>query len=262
MTAAIAISRATIRQFLGLRRSIILIVLEIALGAIYLVSAGALATDAALDWLLGMAMTVFFPVLVPIVALVVSASALGAERRDATLSFIVLRPIPRFMIATSKLVAAILIAGVLNALGGAALGGAYGIVSGSWNLVAPFAVGAFLASAVYAAVFVPIGLLTDRAVLVGLAFVFIFRAGRSRRPFTVAGRYRGVRRHGAVRGPPRDHRRSARQPHARSRRSSRQGRRCLPDLGAGDDDAATAEGPRLRQHAPAQGSSPFTVGPT
>ena len=177
MTAAIAISRATIRQFLGLRRSIILIVLEIALGAIYLVSAGALATDAALDWLLGMAMTMFFPVLVPIVALVVSASALGAERRDATLSFIVLRPIPRSVIATSKLVSAILIAGLLNALGGAALGGAYGIVSGSWDLVAPFAVGAFLASAVYAAVFVPLGLLTDRVVLVGLAFVFIFENG-------------------------------------------------------------------------------------
>ena len=177
MTAAIAISQATIRQFLGLRRSIILIVLEIALGAIYLVSAGALATDAALDWLLGMAMTMFFPVLVPIVALVVSASALGTERRDATLSFIVLRPIPRSMIATSKLISAILIAGVLNALGGAALGTAYGIVSGSWDLVTPFAVGAFLASAVYAAVFVPLGLLTDRVVLAGLAFVFIFENG-------------------------------------------------------------------------------------
>jgi ABC-2 type transport system permease protein len=177
MTAAVAISRATIRQVLPLRRSIIFILIEVALGVILLAAAGALADESSLDLVLGMAMTMFFPVLVPIVSLIVSASVLGSERRDETLSFIVLRPLPRSMIGASKLTAAILVAGVLNAIGGVALGGAYGIVSGSWGLVIPLAVGAFLASAVYAAVFSPLGLLTDRVVLVGLAFVFIFENG-------------------------------------------------------------------------------------
>jgi len=177
MTATLAITRATTRQILGVRRGVVFLLLELALGGVYLVSSTALTEASALDWVLGISMTMFFPVLVPIVALIVSAGSLGSEKRDSTLSFIMLRPIPRSLIATTKLLAAVMVAGGLNAIGAAGLGVAHGIATGSWNLLAPLVVGAIIASAIYAAVFVPLGLLTDRAVLVGLLLVFIFENG-------------------------------------------------------------------------------------
>jgi ABC-2 type transport system permease protein len=177
MTAAFAITRATTRQILGVRRGVVFLLLELALGGVYLISSTALTEASALDWVLGISMTMFFPVLVPIVALIVSAGSLGSEKRDSTLSFIMLRPIPRSLIATSKLLAAVVVAGGLNAVGATGLGVAHGIATGSWNLLAPLIVGAIVASAIYAALFVPLGLLTDRAVLVGLLLVFIFENG-------------------------------------------------------------------------------------
>ncbi len=78
------------------------------------------------------------------------------------------------MISGSKLLGAVLVASGLNALGGAALGIVYAIETGSWDVVLPLVVGGIVASVVYASLFVPLGFFTDRAVLVGLAFVFIF----------------------------------------------------------------------------------------
>jgi hypothetical protein len=50
----------------------------------------------------------------------------------------------------------------------------YAVETGSWDVVLPLVVGGIVASIVYASLFVPLGFFTDRAVLVGLAFVFIF----------------------------------------------------------------------------------------
>jgi ABC-2 type transport system permease protein len=169
-----AITAATVRQVLGLRRAIIFGLAAMAPALVFLLTSQALIDDAALDRFLGMIVGLYFPLLVPIVALIISASALGDERRDGTLSFLVLRPIPRSVISGSKFLGAVLVASGLNALGGAALGIVYAIETGSWDVVLPLVVGGIVASVVYASLFVPLGFFTDRAVLVGLAFVFIF----------------------------------------------------------------------------------------
>ncbi|MFV9673089.1 MAG: ABC transporter permease [Acidimicrobiia bacterium] len=172
-----AITGATVRQVLGLRRAIIFGLAALAPALVFLLTAQALVDEAALDRFLGMVVGLYFPLLVPIVALIISASALGDERRDGTLLFLVLRPIPRSVISGSKLLGAVLVASGLNALGGAALGIVYGVETGSWDVVVPLVVGGIVASIVYASLFVPLGFFTDRAVLVGLAFVFIFENG-------------------------------------------------------------------------------------
>jgi ABC-2 type transport system permease protein len=177
MKPALAITAATVRQILGLRRAIIFGLAALAPALVFLLTSQALADEAALDRFLGMAVRLYFPLLVPIVALIMSASALGDERRDGTLSFLVLRPIPRSVISASKYVGALLVAGALNGFGAAAVGIVYGIDTGSWGMVLPLVVGGFVASIVYAALFVPLGFFTDRAVLVGLAFVLIFENG-------------------------------------------------------------------------------------
>ena len=174
MRAVWAITATTVRQLLGVRRMIVFGLAELAPAGVFLLMAQTLAQEAALDRLLGMVVGLYFPLLVPIVTLIVAASALGDERRDGTLSFLVLRPIPRTAIALSKFGGAVIVAAGLNLFGAIALTVVYGIETGSWSLVVPLAFGGFFASVVYASLFVPLGFFTDRAVLIGLAFVFIF----------------------------------------------------------------------------------------
>lgn len=174
MRAASIISRTTTRQLLGRRRMIAFGLAELAPAAVFLVMAQALADEAALDRFLSMVAGLYFPLLVPIVALVVASSALGDERRDGTLSFLVVRPIRRSVIAFSKTLGAVIVAAGLNALGAATLAAVYGIETGSWDLLLPLVVGGVFASVVYVSLFVPLGFFTDRAVLIGIAFVFIF----------------------------------------------------------------------------------------
>ncbi len=172
-----AITAATIRQVLGLRRAIIFGLAAMAPALVFLLTTQALVDEAALDRFLGMVVGLYFPLLVPIVALVISSSALGDERRDGTLSFLVLRPIPRTVISGSKFLGALIVAAGLNTIGSAALGIVYAVETGSWDVVLPLIAGGIVASIVYASLFVPLGFFTDRAVLVGLAFVFIFENG-------------------------------------------------------------------------------------
>jgi len=174
MRAAWAITSTTVKQLLGVRRMIVFGLAELAPAGVFLLMTQTLAQEAALDRFLGMVAALYFPLLVPIVTLIVAASALGDERRDGTLSFLVLRPIPRSVIALSKFGGAVIVAAGLNVFGAVALTVVYGIESGSWSLVVPLAVGGAFASIVYASLFVPLGFFTDRAVLAGLAFVFIF----------------------------------------------------------------------------------------
>lgn len=174
MQAAWAITTTTIRQLLGVRRMIVFGLAELAPAVVFLLMAQTLAQEAALDRLLGMVVSLYFPLLVPIVTLILAASALGDERRDGTLSFLVLRPIPRSAISLSKFGGAVIVAAGLNLFGAVALAAAYGAETGSWDVLVPLAVGGTFASIVYASLFVPLGFFTDRAVLVGLVFVFIF----------------------------------------------------------------------------------------
>lgn len=178
MSAATAIAVATVRQLLPIRRAVIYLVAVASPAAVYLLMAGAFADEAAaVERLFFMIVTLFFPLLVPIVTLIIASAALGAERRDGTLSFLVLRPIPRSVIAAAKVITAVIVAGALNAVGALTLSVAFAVESGTWDLVLPLIVGGVVATVVYSAVFVPLGFFTDRAVLVGLLFVLVFENG-------------------------------------------------------------------------------------
>ena len=113
----------------------------------------------------------------PPVSLMISSWALGDERRDGTLSFLVLRPISRYTIAASKLAAAAAAAVLINSIGAVAMAGGYAIITGSWELLAPLLVGAFITSIAYVAIFLPVGYLTQWSVFIGLGFVLIFENG-------------------------------------------------------------------------------------
>ena len=85
-----------------------------------------------------------------------------------------MKPIPRWRWAASAWAAAALVSFAVGVVGWFVGFLAMGITTGSWTLAIP-ALGLYAAAAIgYTAVFVPIGYLFTRAILVGLAYVFVW----------------------------------------------------------------------------------------
>ncbi len=174
MTATLLIARMTTTQVLGLRRLIGLGSLAMLPGVIVYLSTARATASSRLDTFFGVTIGLFFALVVPVVALILAASALGDERRDQTLSFIVLRPIRRQWIAAAKLAGAITGACVVTGVGAVALGAAMGLRGGGWGYIVPLLIGSWIATVAYGAIFTPLGYLTERATLAGLAFAFLW----------------------------------------------------------------------------------------
>jgi ABC-2 type transport system permease protein len=122
-------------------------------------------------------MAMLFLIVVPVVALMLGSGALGDERRDGTLSFLTLRPNPRWSITTAKLVAAAIATAVASAGAATVTAAVVGIRAGDWSLVWPTVLGASVTALAYVSVFLVLGYLTSRAVLIGLAYLFIWESG-------------------------------------------------------------------------------------
>lgn len=174
MNATLLIARMTTSQVLGLRRLIGLGLLAVLPAVIVYLATAQVSPSSRVEAFVGITVGLFFSVVIPVVTLVISASALGDERRDQTLSFIVLRPISRSGIAAAKLGGGIVAAGIVVSLGALALALAMGLRHGDWAYVLPLLVAAWIATASYAALFTPLGYLTERATLAGLAFAFLW----------------------------------------------------------------------------------------
>jgi ABC-2 type transport system permease protein len=171
MTPFTAIVRTTVLQFMGRQR-------VIGFGLLSLMPAGLLAAAArareveGIDTDLGaLLVTPFFAVVLPITALILASSALGDERRDKTLSFIVLRPIRRLEIAVAKTVAASAVSAGFAFLGAVALSLTYVAVGGRIDVLPSIVVGATLSCVLYSSVFVLIGNVASRPTLIGLLYV-------------------------------------------------------------------------------------------
>ena len=177
MTQALAITQRTLRATLRLRRLLLLLAFGLVPALIYLLAANQLTERRALELGVDLSLALYIALWVPIVTVILSSSALGDERRDRTLSFLVLRPIPRSLIAASKVAAAAISAVLVNLVGAIAIAAAYFLIAGSWTLLVPLLVGGAIASLGYVAIFVPLGYLTQWAVIIGLVLVVIFENG-------------------------------------------------------------------------------------
>lgn len=114
-----------------------------------------------------------------IAALILTVSTLRDERDAGTLPYLYMRPISRFSIAVSSLLAGILAAGTI-AVGGWLATVIAGLMHGADMSVVMSGAALLLAAAVgYAAVFVPIGYLFSRSVLVGLGYLILLELALS-----------------------------------------------------------------------------------
>jgi ABC-2 type transport system permease protein len=175
MTPLLAIVRTTVRQLTGRPRIVGFGLLSL-VPAVLLAAASRSAEPTALDLELGVLLVVpLFALVIPITTLILASSALGDERRDKTLSFLVLRPISRLEIAAAKTIAAAAASTGFAAIGALALTLTWTATgAGGPGVFAPIILGATLACVMYSAVFVLIGNVLARATLAGLIYVFFF----------------------------------------------------------------------------------------
>jgi ABC-2 type transport system permease protein len=110
--------------------------------------------------------------ILPIVTIALATAAFGEELEDRTLSYLVLKPIPRWRIVLPKLLATIAVAGSLLVVSGAVatvLG-----LDGSVRAGVAAAVALFAGVLAYAAIFTWAGLVSTRALAFGLVYVFLW----------------------------------------------------------------------------------------
>lgn len=123
----------------------------------------------------------------PLVALVIGTGAIGSEIEDGTLVFQLIKPVPRWVVASAKAVVAALVTSLLVVppvvVTGALLGG---LGSASLQSTLGFAVAALLGGTAYAIGFTALGVITSRALIVGLGYTLIWEG-------VLAGLLEGVR---------------------------------------------------------------------
>jgi ABC-2 type transport system permease protein len=174
MTRFLAIIRVTLLQLIGRRRSIGLVVLA-AVPAVILLLVGLNEPDRETEefFRLGV-LPLILGVTVPIIAIILGSASLGDERTHKTISYLALRPIRREFIAAAKLVAAWLASFLVAGSGAFLAAVALGITVGSWDEMLAIMVATAISTLGFVAVMQVVGYITDRAVVIGLAYLLIW----------------------------------------------------------------------------------------
>jgi ABC-2 type transport system permease protein len=169
------IAALTLRQLLGRGRTVLLgllALLPILLAIVYRI--GSEDTDQQ-QWVAqvlfdGLVVTV----LLPLLSLVYGTAALGAEIEDGTAVYLLAKPVSRAQIIVGKLLAAWVLTSV-TVLASGLVAGAIGLqgVPGH-GLLAGFGIALVAGSLVYSALFVMLSVITSRALIAGLVYVFIW----------------------------------------------------------------------------------------
>jgi ABC-type transport system involved in multi-copper enzyme maturation permease subunit len=177
MNAQLAIMSVTLRRLIT-RKRIIGLVLFASVPALVVLfaSTGDRGPDRLANLYHDTTFGILLAVALPVIAIVNASSALGDERRSHTMPFLALKPVPRWTIALSTTIASVG-ATLSVAVVGVGLGWlAAGAATGAWDIGFGPAVGALVVALAYGTIFVPIGLLTRRATVIGLVYLFLWEA--------------------------------------------------------------------------------------
>ncbi|MGE3075375.1 MAG: ABC transporter permease [Dehalococcoidia bacterium] len=169
------IVRLTMRQVLGQKRTILMVafaLLPVLLAALYVIENDA---SEAQEWTATTAMgDLVIGLVLPFAALIFGTAALGQEFEDGTAVYLLAKPIPRTTIIYSKLIVAWIATAVVVVMSLVPTGiiGLAGVPQD--NLVVGFVIGGILGSLAYSAAFLWLSVVTSRALIVGLLYVFIW----------------------------------------------------------------------------------------
>jgi ABC-2 type transport system permease protein len=167
----------TLKQVAGRRRTLFmaaLAVIPIGLSVLVRYAGDDVAAD---EWLAEF----LFPVLIigallPLTALVFGTAVLGSEFEDGTAVYLLTKPIPRRAIILPKLLVAWIAAGTTMLVTGVIAGGASIAGEGGGQMVFGFTVATVVGALAYSALFLALSIVTSRALIIGLVYVFLWEA--------------------------------------------------------------------------------------
>ena len=164
----------TVRQLAGSRRLwlvLALVALPLLAGLLFQLADATATPDEFAD---DVTTAMLASAILPLVLLLLATAAFGNEVGDRTLVYLVTKPIARWRIVAAKLLATLVVGGVPVAVSGFLTVAMIeqGDVSGALATGA----GLFAGAAAYNAIFTWAGLATRHALLIGLAYVFIWEA--------------------------------------------------------------------------------------
>ena len=174
MSTFLLIVGATMGRLMARRRSIGMFLITGSLAPILLLLALGRPVDRVAELYNDITVALGMGILYPVAALVVSTAALGEERKAHTLPFLLLKPVSRWVIASGVLVAAALTSFVILEAGVLVTWLVAGVMSGDWSIGIATTVAVAVQSLASAALFVPLGLILNRATLAGLGYLFIW----------------------------------------------------------------------------------------
>jgi ABC-2 type transport system permease protein len=162
----------TLRQLSGRWRLLIMTVLAAMPVIIAIITLGSSSAPRVEDFEQAVLSTMLAGSIAPLVVLAIAAGAFGNELEDRTLANLTLSPVPRWQIVVPKLLAAITIAAPFIALSSfvtsyvAFLGDARATLAVTASIV--------VGVALYASAFVWLGLVTTRAIGIGLLYIVLW----------------------------------------------------------------------------------------
>jgi len=168
------IIEATLRGALGRRRTVLVALLAVVPVLIALIiRLGGRTTDGA-ALTAGLLDALLVTTVLPLIALVFGTGVLGAELDDGTAVYLMVKPIERWRIVVSKTAVAACITMALVFPATLLSGLVVGAGRGGESIAIGFAVAVLPGSLLYAAGFVALSIVTSRALIAGLLYVFIW----------------------------------------------------------------------------------------
>lgn len=174
------IVRVTLRQLMGRRRTIWLLLLAAlpVLLALLFRAAGQTEIEPFTRIVFD---TIAITILMPLVAILFGSGAFGAEIDDGTIVYLLAKPVPRWMVVLAKAIAVITVSialsGTSMALAGAidlAPLGADGVKAAEAQVLA-----IVVGSVCYASLFLAVSLFTRRALVIGVGYMLVWEGALS-----------------------------------------------------------------------------------
>lgn len=162
------------RRLLGRKRLIGMLILTCFPALLFVAFTIGAAPDDVLEIHDNLILSMVIPLIFPLAGIVISSAALGEERRAGTLPDLLLKPAPRAALAAAAAAGALLASLVIIGGGAAADWLALSVRTGDWTAGLGLLPVAAVQAVGSAALFVPLGLLLSRAVLIGLAYLVLW----------------------------------------------------------------------------------------
>jgi ABC-2 type transport system permease protein len=180
VAVVLEISRITVRQLLGRRRTVLLILLS-ALPVLLALAFRAGNVTSIERFTRGSFDVIGLTILLPLVAILFGSGAFGAEIDDGTIVYLLAKPVRRVWVVLAKAVSATLMSVLLAVVSTAVAGWIEMVPAGSDGVAATEAqvVAMIVGSACYACLFLTVSLFTRRALVIGIGYMLVWEGALS-----------------------------------------------------------------------------------